>query len=310
MRAVAFSAVALAVSVLAPAAGAAPPRFVQHGDEPIARVTASPRYAGYLTSTGVRVIDTRTGVTRDVAPPEERCSFVDVGGGQVLWECGARARYTGGALTDLQTGEVRFLPDESGAIRQEVTAVGAHWVSGWRSGNHYTGAPYYQRWRAASASGRSDDSPPPERLYPDLDHPDLARPMCKPLKRPRDPSYSDTDGGDEFLPYQYERRFGLHTRLVDHTWHAVLARCGKRKPQRFAAEHWIELRSGLITWVTKDKVRGYVPRTGRRFSWPIRDIDPRAVSADVTHTTTTVLVTTTDRAGNDSLYTARWRPAP
>ncbi|HEY6758424.1 MAG TPA: hypothetical protein VI318_03005 [Baekduia sp.] len=194
---------------------------------------ADARSIGYRTaaSGGVAVRVTDAGRTA-VVPAPEGCTATAIGGGRVAYACGAVTQVDPNtmaqplAVTSLTGGAVvRVTRNEPlGASADEATsppgAVGNQWI--WFSTSGYHG-PFdsYYNWRTGEL--RYGQPLDPLRTL-DLDAPDLATPLCSPLRSVR--AETQATESPRMLPVTVRKPWVL----IDTQAHAELHRCGTAKP--------------------------------------------------------------------------------
>jgi hypothetical protein len=269
--------------------------------------SAEARYAAYPTPAGVHLIDTATGVERELTAPAG-CRFADVGGRQALWNCPMPGRQEGRVL-DLVTDDVRSVPVPESGFGGRYDSVGRHWVSAVTSGNHYSDARSYVNLQTGMYPELSSPLDSDPRVVADLDSPQLVRRLCRPLRRILNASHggdSTQTIGEPFLPFAFERPYGVRVGKTLAGPRLAVGRCGTRKRRLFRGTEDVQLHSGLLTWRDGSTVRAFVPRTGRSYRWPLRTIDATAASATVTHTAHRVFVTADGDATR--VYSAPWQP--
>jgi hypothetical protein len=301
----------LLLAVLAPAAQAARTSIRFRAlDTSIGPAVTDTRYAAYpIDSDTVRVVDALTGGRLDIDHPAS-CQLAALGGGQVLWNCDkplATAR-----LVDIETGLVRQPQfDPATDTARSFDRIGTRWIAGTATGDGYTNNDFYVNWRTGE---RRRSSALGARSYASLGSASLARPLCSPLRRPRSGSF-DPDHpelfGDPFDDYEYQRPLGMRTFFDGERFSLLLDRCGRRTTQTvtrrpFASE---QLLAGKVTYAKPGAVYAYLPQSGRRFKWAVRDIYRSGErSADVRHTAERIFASVPELEGSAvwHISVARW----
>ena len=308
----ALMASVVAATVWPEKVAAAPPgpfRFVGDAAGPVA---TDSRYAAYAhDAANVRVLDTATGQARTVQNPLA-CSFRDVGGGQVMWSC--RGAYSGrddAHILELSTNAMTHVPLRTGASTTSIAAteVGAFWITGRTSGNHYSAVPFFQNWRDGRELFTSArDSPSVVR---NLDAPELVQRLCEPLTRSVRPGWvEDSYGemGEKYEPYQYEPPYGLRSPRRGGRARLILDRCGRGRGPILLSNRcrnpW-QLLARRVTWSESNGVLAYDVRSRRTYRWRLDGIDRDAdAGSRITHTAHHVFVSIRRR---DNLPPPQWR---
>ena len=277
MRTIGLLALAAALWTAAPAAA-----FEPVGEAVPGSVHTGARHAAFETPAGdVTLIDGRTRAVSNVPRPRPDCRFMDVGGARLLWQCTRRPNVV---VRKIATGRTWTLDIRPGEIGGSVNEVGRYWLKG--HGNDHRGGFHHGWWNVADGtygSGGGD-----ARSIDDLDHRELVRPLCPPLRRPPNPTYDGEYDNDQFLPYAYDGRFGLY--WSDGAW--TLDRCAARSsllPSRAVAA---QLVAGRVTWVKGTKLVAHDARTKRSWSWRRTRIDPAATRAWILPTRDALVVVT------------------
>lgn len=152
-------------------------------------------------------------------------------------------------MLDLDTLRTQLVPPlervATGAMNYNATAVGRRWVEVTAFGYHWS---LRRSLRIADGAVRRVDS---GRALPDLDGARVARPLCAPLRRPRNPA----EGIENDPRYGTGVRRGRWTvyagRRGVHAW-----RCGRRSPVRLST-----CRLALPGWRSPDVGRNFAAWT-------------------------------------------------
>jgi hypothetical protein len=179
-----------------------------------------------------------------------------VGGARLLFECPLDASY---ALMDARAGTLTPPPPMPFSDGDEVTpfAVGAQWLAA-----HVTddeGEADYIGYARLDGSG-AVRAPGGTRVVPDLDLPELLRPLCRPLRR--NPASSG---------YLYEPPLGL-TRRGPAEEELVLDRCGSERVELAPCRGVFACANPALTpryaaWSAGRGTFLYDDRTGARKRW-------------------------------------------
>jgi hypothetical protein len=255
----------------------------------------------------VRVRDDATGRWRRVVGPRGFCRQAGVGGGQLLWDCGApgaplpRLSRVRLRRLDLRTGRTHLIPN---VLRLYTTfqapaaytfgAIGARWVVGQRIAPGTQQSRFFLAWRTGAVRQATPDA----TSVIDLD---AARPvvgLCPGL----------SSAASNVRPYQYAPPFGLATKgdaaaltpfAPARPVTLQLDHCGRGRHVRLArcACYDAQLSAGVVTWSARGVAHAYVAATGRRLQWSLG----RRL-ATIAHTAHQVVVTVAP-----ATPTGRWR---
>jgi hypothetical protein len=235
----------------------------------------------------VTVFDERTRQTRTLP---DGCPTPAVGSGFLLAACSDRpwrvfdlARGTDQAIAPIPWRP----PNGNDEPINSVPQIGSRWMVIDQAHTHAGTERRFEDWRTGRVLRE-----PGATSFPDLDRPALARPLCRPLRRPFD------SWANEFGDYQYERPYGVRT-TSDAT--LLLDRCGRRRATMLAhTAASAQLAGGILTWLTIHPAHGRRPwryivharmlRTGRTAIWRLTLRPPRDV-ASVQHTASAVYAT-------------------
>jgi hypothetical protein len=213
----------------------------------------------------LRVIDERARRSWTIADPPAGCEAVPAGvaAGHLLWDCPAppwgMATVSRPLLQELDTGEVGPVPGWDAYLRAfeenspygfigtgpHPDGFGSHWLRGVQACYHCDAGYTYIDWHTGELAGVADG---PRRVL-DLDKPDLAVPLCAPLRR----AAEEGEWGDPLLlDARYQRPWLL--REQGPPLRAVrLYRCGRHKPLVLHRCDFsscdADLGSGYLTWV-------------------------------------------------------------
>jgi hypothetical protein len=232
----------------------------------------------------VSVYDERTRSTRTLPGG---CPAPAVGSGFLLSACGDRPW----RVFDLARGTDQAIPpiawrppDGADDPSNTVPEIGSRWMAIDHAHLHAGTEHRFEDWR----TGRVVHEPG-ATSYADLDRPALARPLCRPLRRPA------------FGDYRYERPFAVHTTSAATL---VLSRCGRHATVLGHKVRSAQLAGGILTWLSIHPAHGTRPwrfivhartlRTGRTTLWRVSLRPPREV-ASVQHTATAVYVNLSSR---------------
>ena len=276
-------------------------------------LTDGDRYAVWVRDGVIRVLDEETRTVSAVAPPEG-CNAPDpqngprgpdsVGDGQLAFTCAMTKEFR---LFDLESRTWRTVPSTErnrglySADSVHAGSVGRHWiVVSYDTGYH--GNVYWVGVNRATGEVNADE-PSDLGVHMDADSPELWTPLCRPLRRYRDPDWDEyTSYGSPFVaPYVVGQDAIVFPRGKDHL---VLRRCGRRARTTITrARHWqgARLASGYVTWLVQDpnaalagerrgraRIHLYSIASRRRRSWTV----PGAINAntDVAHTRNRIIV--------------------
>lgn len=150
--------------------------------------------------------------------------------------------------------------------------------------------------------------------YADLDDPGLTRRLCAPLVRSEnvDDTYGDVP---QFQPYFYEPHYGATVVLsgTARTGTLVLERCGSRRKEVLdrcpGGCSSVQLSAGVLTWLSGKKVRAYVPRTRRFYSWRTPATPDQRWNMGLLHLRDRLLVSIPPHAGGSD-WTYWFSPLP
>ena len=238
------------------------------------------RYAAWVNSGAVRVLDEHTQTTTGIPLPAECRPPGAIGAGTLATICGREVR-----VLDIATRTWATVPATQtltglfSADSVDVMAIGSVWIELFVEVGYH--APAFPAWVERATGRVISEDPGNLRQYANLDAPALWAPLCDPLRRWRDPDYDEIEAygspyvsptvvGDRALEYTrderlYLRRCGSSRRTIvtrSRTWHLV----------RFAGTRvsWID---GLDdrTLAGDPRARGrvytYDAVTRRRRSW-------------------------------------------
>lgn len=265
--------------------------------------------AAYIDRRGAtRVIDAGGRLVRTLPTPRPGPTyFVSVraiGSGHVLWDAYHRVPpFT--AITEvariwigsLATGAVEELDNRPWRSRYDDAfprAIGAQWIEADTNGRLLDGRGAhltFLNWHTGAVATDTRDQPGNvATVTPDLDLPELWRPLCPPLRRPPDNS-AENEGYQPFLRYQYAPPFALPER--QSIFRLQLHRCGQSKARNLSRcrSNCSSPRLGpnAVVWVEGRYVR--VHRPARRCTGRIRLPSPRHLDlTDVVHTRSRVFV--------------------
>jgi hypothetical protein len=301
----------LLLAVLAPVAQAARTSIRFRAlDTSIGPAVTDTRYAAYpVDAETVRVVDALTGARLDIDHPAS-CQLAALGGRQVLLNCDkplATAR-----IVDIETGivhEPKF--DAATDTARNFDRIGSRWIAGTATGDGYTNNDFYVNWRTGERRASNAVGP---RSYANLRSASLSQPLCSPLRRPQSGSYDpDHPGlfGDRFDDYDYQRPLGMRTFFDGEQFTLLLDRCGRRTSQAVARRPFAseQLLAGKVTYAKPGAVYAFLPQSGRRFKWAVRDIHRGGErSADVRHTAERIFASVPDLEGSPvwHISIARW----
>ena len=207
----------------------------------------------------------------------------------------------GNRLLELRTGVAGPVPGwevaRAGAWDATVLAVGQVWGEGVLLAPQCCDASVFFRLDGAG----TDRSEGASNELPDLDAPQLWRPMCAPLERTRD----DNDEDDRsFLPYAYSPPLGLDQRAFDYRPLRV-DRCGRKRPLVLSrcrqACTAVQLGAGSVAWRERGRIRLYRGASRRRAHWRARRFGRMAEPFP----TRRHVVVTTGRYGAYSVWSVR-----
>ena len=172
------------------------------------------------------VRDDVRGRTRSVERPPG-CSSVLIGGGNLLWACRGDD-----VVLDLRSGARRAVPAPpepppyGGSYG--YARIGRRWLERSFFDYHVEGTLHYvdlqtgERRDGPSGRPSPDDVAASPREVVDLDEPDLASPLCRPLSRRRQDDFEVTPS---FLPYFFDGRMGAEVGYQ----RIAIQRCGERR---------------------------------------------------------------------------------
>jgi len=188
--------------------------------------------------------------------------------------------------------------------------VGAHWVAVAVSGYHYHSNCWFN-WRTGASEFNS--SPQSGQQYvPDLDTPELWRPLCTPLRRRANPYSDPYDSRPPFFDYSFDGTFGLTRGPGPYSEEdglpgpLLLDRCGTTRTRRlsrcWAACVDASLGGGLVTWSGFYEVHVVNLERERRYTWGA----PKGESsAFVVHTRRHVFATRYEDEDRARIFVAR-----
>jgi hypothetical protein len=221
----------------------------------------------------VAVFDDRTRRTRTLP---NGCPVPAIGSGFLLSACTDRPW----RVFDLARGTDQAIPpipwrppDGADDPYNTVAEIGSRWMAIDQAHLHDGTERRFEDWRTGRVRAE-----PRATAFPDLDRAALARPMCRPLRRPA--------VGD----YQYERPYAVHT---TSSAALLLSRCGRRAAVLGHKVRSAQLAGGMLTWLSIHPGHGSAPwryivhartlRTGRTTLWRVTLRPPQEV-ASVQHT--------------------------
>jgi hypothetical protein len=245
------SAVATAalLLVLAAPAAAAPTRLGSSLSAPVVEASAG-RVVWQPDAGSIRVLDLGAGTPARPLGVPTGCRPGDPGalrGDRLVLACADGSR-----LLDLATGAVGPVPGAAvagiGGPDSGVSSAGRVWAEGWT----HDAAVFFTLDGTAVDRGEGT-----ARELPDLDAPELWRPMCAPLQRTR------ADGDEDartYQPYSYSPPLGLDHRAFDYRVLRV-DRCGHARKLRLSrcerACVAVHVGAGSIAWRERGRIRLY-----------------------------------------------------
>jgi hypothetical protein len=256
-----LAAAALLIATAAPAA-AAPARLGTSLTAPVVEAAAG-RVVWQPDAGSIRVFDLGAGEPARPLGLPAGCRPGDPGalrGDGLVLACAEGSR-----LLDLVTGAAGPVPGAEAAgiagADSGVLSAGRLWAEGWTRDE----SVFFRL--DGSAVDRGEGT---ARELPDLDAPELWRPMCAPLERTR----ADEDEDQRaYLPYAYSPPLGLDHRAFDYRPLRV-DRCGRARRLRLSrcrrACVAVQVGAGSIAWRERGRIRLYRGASGRSASWRAR----------------------------------------
>jgi hypothetical protein len=253
-------ATAALLLVLAAPAAAAPTRLGTSLTVPVVD-TSSGRVVWQPDAASIRVFDLGAGRPARAIRLPAGCRPGDPGalrGDRLVLACPDGSR-----LLDVRTGAAGPVPGASaagiGGPDSGVLTAGRFWAEGWDR----DAAVFFRLDGSAVDRGEGTAA-----QLPDLDAPDLWRPLCKPLQRTRAAPEEEPDR--TYLPYAYSPPLGLEHRAFDYRALRV-ERCGHERPLRLSrcrrACVAVHLGAGSIAWRERGSIRLYRGTSRRRAQW-------------------------------------------
>jgi hypothetical protein len=259
-------------------AGAAPMRDFARSPSPVQ--TDGSRYATWLRSDGASSVwDTATG-RRFVLPPLAGCSSqLLIGGGHLVWNCIRQDKGGDIWVFNLARRTYSRVPG-GGDIRSDegltprFTGVGRNWLEGsmFRTRDYES---VFIRLRDGVVV-KEEATQATEVIDLDVLDDPLVH-FCRRIRRPLNPDFDTYLSDERFVPLKYKRPFAV-TQEGKSPGSLVIRSCLGGRPRLLARSTPIDaaqLGAGFVTWTVPPlayrvgKAVAYVPRTHRRFSWPV-----------------------------------------
>jgi hypothetical protein len=231
-----------------------------------------------VTADGLALVDVVTGAREPVQLPRPDCHVTAVHRTTVLTACGAGGDLIAGTVPPSTWTPVNA--HETVASDQTITAdaIGDHWVRLELSEYHGAGTSYVSR-----DDGRTvQDLDLGGHALPQLDRPDLAAPLCAPLRR----RLVAADLGRVYAPYAFDAGVGLHVGPDRrHENPLALQRCGGRPQKPVCVRDCtpVGLGAGMLLWQsgTDGFVRNVAARRTVRVHVPHRRVRLALVGSTV-----------------------------
>lgn len=288
----AVATAALLLMLAAPAA-AAPTRLGTSLTAPVVDSSAG-RVVWQPDAGSIRVFDLGAGSPARALGVPAGCRSGDPGalrGDRLVLACPDGSR-----LLELRSGAVGPVPGAAtagiGGPESGVLSAGRVWAEGWDR----DAAVFFRLDGTAVDRGEGTAG-----QLPDLDAPELWRPICAPLQRTR-----SSDGEEErtYLPYAYSPPLGLEHRAFDYRALRV-ERCGRKRSLRLSrcrrACVAVHLGAGSVAWRERGRIRLYRGTSHRRLRWRARRFGREAQP----YPTRDHVIVAAGRYGAYSVWTAR-----